>query len=88
MEDLHDGCFSGIVGLSFLDLSHNKARNNPKLDSICNVFFQLAFVGSIFEDLVSQDLTVDLSNNLINDVLGMTVSFKKKTNNASVIIRN
>lgn len=50
LEDLQDGCFSGIGGLSFLDLSHNK----------------LAFVGSIFDDLVSQDLVVDLSNNLIN----------------------
>ena len=27
LEDLHDGCFSGVADLSFLDLSHNQVRD-------------------------------------------------------------
>ena len=78
LENLHDGSFSGISGLSHLDLSHNQVWIQVKVKHCFNFIFQLTFVGSIFKDLNGQDLVVDLTNNSLRFLPGKT-----KINNIS-----
>ena len=72
------GASRALVASVILTSAITRSGFKCKVKHCFNLIFQLTSVGSIFEDLDGHDLVVDLSNNSIRFLTGITLETLEK----------